>query len=560
MKQNSGGIISGMRISDIARKLTGPSAAELHAVREAAENRRLHNEQVGELKERLYELEHTLLSPEWRRFMDEGERSFSRDGLRTACRLSRLMFLSNPLINRSVTLKSQYVFGQGVSVTTEKDGDRTILSKFWNARRNKRTFTSHQKMTLREQDLQVNGNMYVCLVTSPNGEVTIRCIPADEVEEIITNPEDAGEVWYYRRRFKKVVTDSRNGSRSQPEEERYYPDIDHHPTVKEETFAGKPIEWNMPVYHVAIGALPDMPMGLPETYQSIPWARQYKEFLTDFIGIVKNYRKFAFTASVDGGVDQVSEVHAALNSTYGTGANYSDTVPPPVVGSTMVSSGINLQPVKTAGATVPLEEGRRLLLMNCAGSGFPETFYGDASVGSLATAQSLDRPTELMITDRQELWKDIFSTIGEYVLLAARRQIGTPEERPVVTVSFPPIVEHDIQAYIGAIISAATLDGKTLADTADFETFTRLLLEALGVKNIDQLVRSIVEAKEKKEAEAAKLTASLPGADEDEEEKAAADGDEEDEEPEVKEAATSLRKLRGQLQRLAAEMREVFGR
>src|SRR5690606_19652667 len=93
------------------------------------------------------------------------------------------------------------------------------------------------------------------------------------------------------------------------------------------------------------------------------------------------------------------------------------TNPAPVVGSTFISgAGVKLEAVKTSGATVSAEDGRRIMLMVAAAMNLPETFYGDASVGSLATAKSLDRPTELAIKDRQSLWIDVLNAIHDFVL------------------------------------------------------------------------------------------------------------------------------------------------
>jgi hypothetical protein len=60
-----------------------------------------------------------------------------------------------------------------------------------------------------------------------------------------------------------------------------------------------------------------------------------------------------------------------------------------------------------------------------------------------------------------------------------------------VDVTFPSILEHDVDALIKATISAATLDGKTLAGTVDGRTVSRLLLTALGVQDVDELVDAL---------------------------------------------------------------------
>lgn len=492
-------------LKESLQRWLGPSDAEMQLKSElkvARSNAQLSNHNMVMLQERLTELESVLLTPEWARISAEGEREFSEEGLRAAMKLSRMMFLSNPLINRGVTLKSQYVWGQGYSITCKSDAAQAAVQKAFNSNRNKKAFTSHQLLTLREQELQVTGNLYIALFRSINGAVTIRCIPADEISDIISNPEDSTDVWYYKRQWKRTVYQG-SGKRDEVLT-ALYADLDNDSPA--ETFAGLQVQANVRVYHVRIGALADMRKGLPETYQSIPWARSYKDFLTDFIAIVKSFRKFAFSVEVEGGPQQVSEIHSALNTRYADGTNGAsyDQNPAPVAGSTMVSSGVSLNPVKTAGATVPLEEGRRLLLMHCAGSGFPETFYGDASVGSLATAKSLDRPTELMISDRQKLWKEILETIANYIIAAGSNNREIEEmEAQMATVTFPPVVEHDLASYVEAVTMAATLDGKELSPLADFETFARLLLEALGVSNVDEVLKRIMEEQEKREEEKA---------------------------------------------------------
>lgn len=491
-------------VSNIVRRLAGPSAAETAALQEAQiakHNATLLAEKHAEVAERLAELEAVLLTPEWSRLTADGEREFGLEGLRAAMKISRLMFLSNPLINRAITLKSQYVFGQGFTLTTKGDVGKAALDRLMNSARNRRAFTSHQMLTLREQELEVTGNLFIALV-KVGTDTEIRCIPAAEIEEIISDPEDAANILFYRRRFAV-----RNGKQLR-QVEKLYADLHYSGSIPP-AVENVEVVPNTRVYHVRIGALADMRFGLPEMHQSIPWARSYKDFLTDFIAIVKSFRKFAFTAQVEGGPSQVAEVHSKLNTQYGTGGNYTDTNAAPVAGSTAVMSGATLTPVKTAGATVPLEEGRRLLLMHCAGSGFPETFYGDASVGSLATAKSLDRPTELMISDRQKLWANVLETIANYAIASTAGGEVEDVSGSFATCSFPPVVEHDMKELVEGLAMATTLDGKPVAETAHFETMARLMLEAVGVKDVEPILKEIMARREEMEAEKQEMRAAM---------------------------------------------------
>jgi hypothetical protein len=59
---------------------------------------------------------------------------------------------------------------------------------------------------------------------------------------------------------------------------------------------------------------------------------------------------------------------------------------------------------------------------------------------------------------------------------------------PRVEVTFPPLVQGDAPALIGAMVDAATLRGQALAGTVDMRTLSAMLLNALGVADTDQVV------------------------------------------------------------------------
>jgi hypothetical protein len=125
----------------------------------------------------------------------------------------------------------------------------------------------------------------------------------------------------------------------------------------------------------------------------------------------------------------------------------------------------------------------------------PESFFGDVSGGTLATAKSLDRPTELKFRDRQQFWADVLRNICWYAVSQARPGVDIDS----IEIKFPPILEHDIESTIGAIAKAATLDGKQPAGTIDWRTTARLVLTALEVPNQDEVISALEE--ERAEAE-----------------------------------------------------------
>jgi hypothetical protein len=140
------------------------------------------------------------------------------------------------------------------------------------------------------------------------------------------------------------------------------------------------------------------------------------------------------------------------------------------------------------------------------------------SVGNLATAKSLDRPTELKFRDRQELWKSILDTILQYVVRQSKRAASgklrlaskdTAEAAPI-EISFPPILEHDVAETMAAIVSGATLNGSPNASTIDRETLSKLVLTALGVADVQAVIDMLKPQWEEEDARAADAAANLP--------------------------------------------------
>lgn len=439
------------------------------------------------MRESLSDLELSREDAGWIRFMALSDIEFSRQGLGDIIKISRLMYLKNPLINRAVNIQAAYVWGQGVEVRCEDDRVNELVQQVWNDPANVAELTGHQARTLKEVDLEVTGNLFFVFFLDPASGVTrIRTIPVDEVQEIICNPEDRREPWYYRRTYSTTSATGASVFR-----DVYYPDWRHEPSPGE--LPGGAEVADQPVYHVKVGGLADMRFGLPEVYQAIDWARAYKSFLEDRATVARALSVFASKLNARGGSRGVAAAKSRLGTTISSTGG--ETNPPPVSGSTIIlGEGNDWAPIGVRGATIDPEEGRRFLLMVCAALGLPETFFGDVSVGTLATAQSLDRPTELKFRDRQELWRDVLDNILTYAVQRASGRSGvTSGVPPVIEIYFPPILEGDANGRIEGIVRAATLDGKATAGTMDDRTLARLLLQALQVDGIDEILDQLPE-------------------------------------------------------------------
>lgn len=455
------------------------------------------------LEERLLQLEQTLYSADWRQLTIDSEQEFSRQGLRDITELARLMYLKNPLIQRGVKVKADYVWGQGVSIKAAMDEVNGVVQAFLDDEDNRAELTGHQARIMKERELETDGNLFLVLFTDTiAGRVRVRSIPFAEIDDIIRNPDDNKDPWFYRRVWTEETFDMTTGATMTKTRTAWYPSWRYDPTAKPQTIGGHPVVWSAPVFHIRVGGFSDWKFGVSEVYAAIDWAKAYKEFLEDWASIVRAYRRFAWELKTPGGKRGIAAAKSKLNTTLGT--NDTETNPPPLTGSTFISGGdASLKPL-SGGPSVSADDGRRLLLMTAAALGLPETFFGDVSVGTLATAKSLDRPTELAMIDRQTLWEDVLQSLLAYVVRVAikagaltgvgtvRRTVEDGRYRETVEpigdanlhvdIDFPPLVTRDVQQGVDAIVKADQTGKLRNVDVA------RMLLVALGENDIDEIM------------------------------------------------------------------------
>lgn len=484
-------------------------------------------------QERIAELEFAQEDWGWTRLGGDAQNEFSRDHLRKMISKSRLFYLQNPLIRRAVTLEADYVFAQGVTIQGTSESVNTVIQEFLDDPGNKREFSSHSARLSKERTQKIDGNIFFVLFTDKQntGKVNIRSIMVDEITDIISNPDDSNDVWFYKREWMPVNENGVSGEL----QSAYYPDINYMPRVQAlpktgpiQTGVGSrndiPIYWDAPIIHVKTGALEKSRFGAPETYPALNWARSHSQMLDNWASIVAAHARFAFRLTTPGNKSSVVAARNKFQTTVGTG-DLQERNPAPTVGSVFVrqKDGADIEPIKTAGATTSARDARELRIMVAAAMGLPDPMLsGEVDVGNLATAKTLDRPTELKFRSRQKMWEDVYQQIINWVI---RWQIEAPlgrlnklvrvslddrgekvykpkndpkTKKPIdlhVEVVFPPILERTVQERIDAVIGAVTLNGKTFAvDSPEFKKLTiRLMLQALGLSDVDELVELIFQ-------------------------------------------------------------------
>lgn len=452
------------------------------------------------LQERISELELALDDIGWEPTSgSKYPNQFSKAFIDKIAQMARIYWLKNPLIKRAVATQASYVFGQGIDVVADDEEVQDVIDAFMNDSKNRAELTGEQAFLTKETELQVTANLFFVFFSNKiNGATRVRTIPLGEITKIVYNPEDGGEPWYYLREWNQP---KEAGSDAYEVRKAYYPDINYAPkSGLPDSFNDVPVMKDSPIYHVKTNCLTDMSFGVSEVYAAIDWAKAYKEFLEDWYSIVKSLSKFAWKATSKAGAKGMD---AALNTLRGAvsgtpGTAVEADLPGQSAQVWMSTDNFDLTPMPKSGATVAVEDGRRALLMVCAATGIFEHYFGDPSTGNLATATAMEQPMRLMFQERQQLWIDVMTTILNYVIDQSalspsgaisgtltyndygEAYVDTGSKERSFDVTFPPILQKDVNERVDAILKSVTLSGQKEAGTIDLKTATTMLLTALG--------------------------------------------------------------------------------
>jgi hypothetical protein len=466
--------------------------------------------------ESLADLELALEDAGWRKLALTGTNEFSREGLRQISSLCRLMAIKNPLIKRGLNLRIAYVWGQGVQFSARSDGEdgeqdvNAVVQAFLDDPTNRRVLTGQQAAEEKERALGTDGNVHLALFTSPrSGRVQVRELPWDEMTDVICNPDDSAEVWYYRRDWTRQAPDPLSGDIRAEQVTTLYPDVHYRPQVRlrRGKIDGRDAEimWDAPVVQISVNKLSGWKFGIGDAYAAIDWARAYKEFLEDWAKLVKSLSRFAWRTTGPG--SKASKRAAALAQAASRSAVTGERND---IGAAAVMDPLStLEAIPKTGATIDSESGKPLAAMAAVALGVPVTMMlGDpGQTGARATAETLDKPTELEMGARQALWKAAYETILGYVIDQAIKAPGGPLRgtvvrdpetgREIVTlagdgdrtidITWPPLSELDPVALIEAIVKAEAT-GKVPP-----LLIARLLMQALGVEDVDEWLAELMD-------------------------------------------------------------------
>lgn len=472
------------------------------------------------LSEALSDLELAAEDRGWKVASLELDREFSRDGLTNVVRNCSVMAIASPMIKRGLQLRTGYVWGQGVTVAARAadgaDQDvNAVVQAFWDDESNQKSLTSPEAQEKLERKLGTQGNVIFTFFPDPlTGRVQVRTTPLDEVVDKISNPDDRDDVWFFLRSYTSTVLEVGYGGgiRRRNEVRRVlHPALGHWPTTRPKVIDRLPVLWDQPMLHVKVNEPDHGKWGIPDAYAALPWARAYEGFLTDWARLVKALSKFAWRLTGD----KASKAKRAAQTMVSAMprqpiSTLSDPAGQGGVGQVAAGGpGVNLEAIPKSGATIDSGSGRPLAAMVAAGMGVSVVdLLADPGVtGARAVAETLDKPVVLEMNGRRRMWGSVLATILGYVIDQAVKAPRGPLKGTVVrdartgretitltgdversvTVDWPDLNDLDPLKLVEAIVSADGTGKMPPVETA------RLLMAALGVKDVDELIDSMTD-------------------------------------------------------------------
>ena len=477
---------------------------------------RAEQEQNLLLNETMADMVLALEDKGWQSISAAVNQDFTPEARKALRQLCRTMVISNPLLKRGVQIRIGYIWGQGVQVRARAAGNEqaqdvnAVVQTFWDD--NAKTLGGDEAHDQLERLVATEGDAFITCFTSPvTGAVQVRTALADEVVDIITNPDDREEPWYYVRHVpQQVVEPGYKAARVRQQIAKVaHPALGYRPQKRPKTLNGMPVRWDAPIKHVRVNPVPGWRFGVPDVYASLAWARAYKDFLVDWAQLTRSLSKIAWqaTGGTKGRAAQIAQEMAR-----GNGGGTIGPIPPvgssPAGQAAVGTADVKLEAVSKSGATIDANSGKPLAGMAAAGLGLPVTMLlADPGVtGARAVAETLDLPTVLEMGMRRLLWQAAFTEIIEYVIdqaviaprgplrgTLARDEWGhlevvlTGEVEKTLEWEWPPLVDMDPVELVKALVTASeSAIGRSVP-----LVLLRLLLNALGVKDVDEVIEEV---------------------------------------------------------------------
>ncbi|MBA7570271.1 hypothetical protein ES708_12020 [subsurface metagenome] len=381
-------------------------------------------------------------------------------------KVSRLYYTKDPLAKQAIRLWTDYTFGIGLGWKATNDSAQKALAAFWNAPENRKVLSARGQRKSSDK-LLTDGEVFFAIFVGAGGKATIRWIDPLEISEIITDPEDTEKVMLYRRLWMTAQGQQRD---------TVYRDITNPKGDAGTDVMGKEVKPNSEAFVYYLNYNTISQRGNPLLLPALDWIRQYRRFLASRIAIMVALQRFATKTKVKGGAKAVATIQTAL------GDKEIDA------GSHLIENLMSdTQPMRQdTAAKNAYDDGRQIKLMIFAAVGLSEQYFADISTGNLATAKTVELPMMKMFQSYQQVWKDTYQDIDEFIL----EKSGITPDNWYVDIDFPAIAPADIAQAAESLVKVLTM----MPEFAGSPDVQQLALMILGINNPTEVLKALEEA------------------------------------------------------------------
>lgn len=411
------------------------------------------------------------------------------------------------LVERQWGVKAWHKAKDRLLEAADNDPATAWWTEFWHASRNRPVIGEKQLYDLSNK-LLVDGEFLFVLYTFKSGEdaglCTVRTLPADEITEIVTSPDDPAVPLFYKRQY----TDHTGSQQT-----RYYPDWLHdtsgqdwadEPHILDPGMEARPSWWppddqradlerediDVVAIHVPFELIEGR--GQPLLATCSYWIKEYADFSEDLMAIAASNAAFGRKIKLQGGSRARKAIQARLESALTSTSADRETNPPPSAASAWLENeamSAEEMPISRAG-TVASETSNIAAANMAIGAGFYPHWLGRGEAFRLATATAMEVPTLRLFARYQQFWRSVWADLVNAVLDKGEQYGGlqAPREDRDVDVSTDALLDADL----GELASAVEAFGPYLPP----EVVRRVALEALNVPNIDDVLEQYEEESE----------------------------------------------------------------
>ncbi len=394
-------------------------------------------------------------------------------------KLSRLYAVKDPLGKQAIRLWTDYTFGSGMTSHSDEDKTEKVRQEFWESKANQNVLSARGQRKSSDK-LLIDGEVFFAIFLGTKGEAKIRLIDPLEITEIISDAEDKENVLYYQRKWSdaqgkvhEAIYRSTTNIKGELAKDAQGKDVKH----TEDAL----------VYHLTYNTISQR--GNPLLLPALIWLKYYTKFMASRIAIMLALAKFAWKTKVKGGQTAVDAIKAKTNA---------QTV---AAGSVLLENmGSDTTPIKTeTGAQAAYQDGRQIKLMIAAAVGIPEQYFGDISIGNLATAKTVELPMMKMFQSYQKVWEDTYTDINEIVFT----HNSIPEDKQYVDMDFPAIAPEDVSQAADNFVKIL----QVLPELGDSSDVKQVALMTLGVNDPAEVLDELGKTEETGTTEARLLRA-----------------------------------------------------